>query len=53
MRKVLQNFQYNNCLHTNEQDCAVKEAVREGQISEDRYVSYCSILDSLQTEHWK
>ena len=53
MRKVLQNCQYNNCLHTNEQDCAVKEAVREGQISEDRYVSYCSILDSLQTEHWK
>jgi ribosome biogenesis GTPase len=52
MRACSANCQFNNCLHTNELDCAVKEAVRQGTIHEDRYVSYVSILESLQEHSW-
>jgi len=38
--------QYNNCLHTNEINCAVKDAVREGVIALSRYESYLSILSN-------
>lgn len=47
MRERLNNCQFNNCLHINEPGCAIKEAVVEGEISEDRYVSYYNILESL------
>lgn len=52
MRTVLSNCQYNNCMHINEPSCAVKNAVMNGQISEERYVSYCSILDSIKENDW-
>lgn len=52
MRKRLNNCQFNNCLHINEPGCAIKEAVRNGQIHEDRYVSYYNILESLQEQKW-
>ncbi len=52
MRSVLQQCQFNNCMHTNEPGCAVKEAVIEGQIHEERYVSYCTILDSIEEKGW-
>jgi len=47
MRERLGNCQFNNCLHTNEPGCAIKEAVSDGQIHEDRYVSYVNILESI------
>lgn len=47
MRACLQHCQYNNCLHLNEPDCAVKKAVLAGEIYEERYISYLNILDSL------
>jgi len=47
MRERLGNCQFNNCLHTNEPACAIKEAVSNGQIHEDRYVSYVNILESI------
>lgn len=52
MRTVLTNCQYNNCMHINEPSCAVKNAVMNGQISEERYISYCSILDSIKENDW-
>lgn len=48
MRAALPNCQFNNCMHINEPNCAVKAAVLAGQISEDRYVSYRNILDSME-----
>jgi ribosome biogenesis GTPase len=48
MRELIQQCQFNNCLHMNEPGCAVKEAVEDGQIDIDRYVSYCTILDSIE-----
>lgn len=47
MRSRLNDCQFNNCLHINEPDCAIKEAVINGEINEDRYVSYYNILESL------
>jgi ribosome biogenesis GTPase / thiamine phosphate phosphatase len=48
MRNRLNNCQFNNCLHYNEPDCAIKEAVNNGEIHEDRYVSYLSIMESIE-----
>ena len=48
MRERLVNCQFNNCQHINEPGCAIKEAVVNGEINEDRYVSYVNILDSLE-----
>ena len=46
-RELVPNCQFNNCLHMNEPGCAVKEAVQQERIHLDRYVSYCTILDSI------
>ncbi|MGI8951151.1 MAG: ribosome small subunit-dependent GTPase A [Chitinophagaceae bacterium] len=47
MRNVINDCQFNNCLHLNEPGCAVKKAVEEGNISAERYVSYCNILETI------
>lgn len=47
MRELINDCQFNNCLHMNEPGCAVKTAVEEGRINIDRYVSYCTILESI------
>lgn len=52
MRDVLQGCQFNNCLHINEPGCAVKQAVIDGKISEDRFVSYYNILESIETNNY-
>jgi ribosome biogenesis GTPase len=48
MRARLNKCQFNNCLHMNEPGCSVKEAVTNGEIDENRYVSYMNILDSIE-----
>ncbi|MEO8405527.1 MAG: ribosome small subunit-dependent GTPase A [Chitinophagaceae bacterium] len=52
MRERLNNCQFNNCLHVNEPDCAIKDAVVSGEIHEDRYVSYRGILDSIEEKSY-
>ena len=52
MRSRLNDCQFNNCLHINEPGCAIKDAVINGEIHEDRYVSYYNILESLQEKSW-
>lgn len=52
MRARLNQCQFNNCQHINEPDCAIKDAVRSGEIDEDRYVSYHNILESIETQKW-
>lgn len=44
--KTGRSCRFNNCLHTNEKDCAVKEAVKAGTIAMSRYESYLSILSN-------
>jgi ribosome biogenesis GTPase len=52
MRARLNGCQFNNCLHLNEPGCAVKDAVANGEIDEDRYVSYANILDSIEEKSY-
>jgi ribosome biogenesis GTPase len=52
MRERLNDCQFNNCLHFNEPGCAIKEAVANGKISEDRYVSYVNIMESIEEKSY-
>lgn len=47
MARLISQCQFNNCLHINEPGCAVKDAVAEGTIHVDRFVSYYNILESI------
>jgi ribosome biogenesis GTPase len=44
MRPFLSDCRFSSCTHTHEPDCAVKAAVKAGQISQVRYDSYCRLL---------
>lgn len=48
MKELINVCRFNNCLHINEPGCAVKDAVMNGKIHENRYVSYVNILDSIE-----
>ncbi len=52
MRKLLGDCQFNNCMHINEPGCAVKQQVGIGSVSEDRYVSYLTILDTMEDKKY-
>ena len=52
MRARINDCQFNNCLHMNEPGCAVKGAVVEGEIAEERYISYATILDSIEEKNY-
>jgi ribosome biogenesis GTPase len=52
MKQRLNDCQFNNCLHMNEPGCAIKEAVMNGEIDEDRYISYATILESISDKKW-
>lgn len=47
MRALINDCQFNNCMHINEPGCAVKVAVENGAIHLDRYMSYCNILETI------
>jgi len=50
MKELINECQFNNCLHTNEPDCAIKKALIEGHIHEERYISYYNILETIEKE---
>lgn len=52
MRQRLNDCQFNNCMHLNEPGCAIKQAVVDGEIDEDRYVSYYNILESINDKKY-
>ena len=52
MRALLNECQFNNCMHIEEPGCAVKEGVAEGIVSEDRYISYLGILDTMNDKQY-
>lgn len=43
---------FHNCLHLNEPNCAVKQAVENEEIASSRYVSYLSMLQE-EGEHYR
>lgn len=46
--RISENCQYNNCSHTHEPGCAVKEAYEKGEIAESRFISYLGLLEADQ-----
>lgn len=51
--KVSHSCRYNNCTHTHEPGCAVREAVEEHRISESRYNSYLSIMEDSDPDKYR
>lgn len=43
--KASASCRFNNCCHTHEPGCAVKQQVEEGLIAESRYMSYLNVLE--------
>jgi ribosome biogenesis GTPase len=41
---------FNGCVHINEPDCSVKEAVAEGIISKERYDNYVLMFDEIKNK---
>ena len=52
MKQLINECRFNNCMHIEEPGCAVKKAVEEGKISAERYISYLTILDSIENKKW-
>ena len=52
MRRLVNDCQFNNCKHYNEPGCAVKAAVNAGTISEERYISYLTIMETMEENSW-
>ena len=52
IRALMNKCKFNNCIHVNEPKCAVLEAVKNGDISEERYISYLGILNGEEMD-WK
>ncbi len=44
---VAQDCKFNDCTHTHEPGCAVKDAVKQGQIPSGRYQRYLRILETI------
>ena len=51
MRALINDCQFNNCIHLNEPGCAVKAAVEAGDIAMERYISYASIMESIDNKY--
>lgn len=48
-----EHCKFNNCTHTHEPGCAVKEAVENAEININRYESYLSILNEDEDEKYR
>lgn len=45
IQRMRSECKFSNCLHQNEKNCAVKDAVEAGEISYSRYKNYLSVLE--------
>ncbi|MFV0531354.1 MAG: ribosome small subunit-dependent GTPase A [Flavobacteriales bacterium] len=50
---VKNNCKFNNCLHLNEPECAVKKAVEKEKIAVSRFLSYLSFLEDDTEEIYR
>ena len=51
--KYLGNCRFNNCMHLNEPECAIKKAVEDGFIKESFYKTYCDIIEFIESGNLK
>jgi ribosome biogenesis GTPase len=45
LRPYVSLCKFPNCTHTNEEDCAIKNAVADGWVDARRYESFCQVLE--------
>jgi len=50
--KLSENCKYSNCMHLEEPNCAVKEAIEDGRISSMRYENYTTILKEIEDQNY-
>ncbi len=54
IKKYAEGCQFNNCLHQNEPNCAVKEAVENSLIAPTRYENYLNIIQNIRDiNYWE
>lgn len=54
IKQFAQGCQFNNCLHQNEPNCAVKAAVENTQIAATRYENYLNIIQNIKDiNYWE
>lgn len=51
--KISSDCKYNNCTHTHEPGCAVREAIEKHEIAESRYTSYLSMLEDKNEKKYR
>jgi ribosome biogenesis GTPase len=54
IRAFAKSCQFHNCLHVNEPNCAVKQAVEELKIASTRYENYLNVLQNIRDiNYWE
>lgn len=53
MRQLIGACKFHNCLHINEPNCAVKEALENGEIAPSRYNTYLDLMQEDQEESYR
>ncbi len=54
MKKHAADCRFSGCSHLTEPDCAVKEALAQGEIGPNRYNSYCALYNELKDiKNWQ
>lgn len=53
MRELASQCKFHNCKHINEPGCAIKRAVEEGKIWENRYLNYLSVYEDDEGENYR
>ena len=51
--RISADCRFNNCTHTHEPHCAVREAVERHDIAESRYNSYLSMLEDEKEDKYR
>ena len=47
-KKEIENCEFVGCTHIKEQNCGIKDAIKDGKISQERYERFCQIYEQLK-----
>lgn len=51
--RTSEGCRFDNCTHTHEPHCAVREAVADGRIAQSRYASYLNMLEDKEDDKYR
>jgi ribosome biogenesis GTPase len=52
IREMAKKCKYNNCLHQQEPQCAVRTAVETGELEAERYLNYRKIFETIEEKNY-